>query len=83
MVMMVLSMQDQLEQMNSKLDHLMEQITLANQYRYGRHSEKMKDIPGQLSLIQKACFSLMKRKRFSIAIHESEGQPANRKSIRN
>ena len=49
LVMMILSMQDQMEQMNSKLDHLMEQITLANQYRYGRHSEKLSEISGQLS----------------------------------
>lgn len=47
LVTMLLAMQEQLQQMNSKVDHLMEQIALANQYRYGRRSEKLSEIPGQ------------------------------------
>ena len=44
LVTMLLAMQEQLQQMNSKVDHLMEQIALANQYRYGRRSEKLSEI---------------------------------------
>ena len=42
-----ISMQDQLIQLNSKLDNLTEQIILANNYRYGRHTEKLDQITGQ------------------------------------
>ena len=47
LVAIVLSMQDQLEQLNSKMDNLMEQIALANNYRFGRHTEKLSQYDGQ------------------------------------
>lgn len=40
-------MQDQLIQLNSRLDDLTEQIILANNYRFGRHTEKLAQITGQ------------------------------------
>lgn len=43
----VLSMQEQLTQINSRMDDLMEQIALANNYRFGRHTEKLSQIDGQ------------------------------------
>lgn len=46
----ILSMQDQLEQLNQNMERLIEQIAAANNQRYGRSSEKMKVIDGQLSL---------------------------------
>ena len=36
LVLMILSMQDQLTQLNSKMDSLMEQISVSNNYRFGR-----------------------------------------------
>lgn len=45
----VLSMQDQLNQMNDNLEKLMEQIRIANQDKYGRHSERLDVLEGQLS----------------------------------
>ena len=38
---MVLSMQEQLASVNAKLDKLTEQIAIANNYRFGRHTEKL------------------------------------------
>lgn len=46
----ILSMQDQLEQLNQNMKRLIEQIAAANNQRYGRSSEKMEVIDGQLSL---------------------------------
>ena len=38
LVMLLMSMQDQLQQMNDSLNRLTEQIAAANLYRFGRHS---------------------------------------------
>ena len=43
----VLSMQEQLSQLNSRMDNLVEQIALANNHRFGRHTEKLNQISGQ------------------------------------
>lgn len=47
LVSIVLSMQEQLVQINSKMDNLMEQIALAQNYRFGRHTEKLDQLDGQ------------------------------------
>lgn len=47
LVFMVLSMQDQLMQMNARLDALTEQIAIANSQRFGRRTEKLSGIDGQ------------------------------------
>lgn len=54
LVMLILSMQDQMELMNRNLENLTEQIRLANSQRFGRHSEKLSDIEGQLSIFDEA-----------------------------
>ena len=46
----ILSMQDQISQMNTNMERLIEQIADANNKRYGRSSEKMETIAGQLEL---------------------------------
>ena len=46
---MLLSMQDQMERMNGNLENLIEQIRVANQQRFGRHTEKLEAMEGQLS----------------------------------
>lgn len=43
----VLSMQDQLSKLNSRMDYLLEQVALANSQRFGRHTEKLAQIDGQ------------------------------------
>lgn len=54
LVMLILSMQNQMELMNRNLENLTEQIRLANSQRFGRHSEKLSDIEGQLSIFDEA-----------------------------
>ena len=50
LMLLVLSMQDQLTQMNDNLEKLIEQIRIANQQRFGRHTETLDAVSGQLSL---------------------------------
>lgn len=47
---MCMMFQDQLEQVNTNMEVLIEQLRLANQKKYGRKTEKMDQIPGQLSI---------------------------------
>ena len=50
LVAVILSMQDQLTQLNTNMERLIEQIASANNHRYGRSSEKLDVIAGQLEL---------------------------------
>ena len=47
----ILAMQDQIETLNRNVDKLIEQIAAANNHRYGRRSEKIDVIDGQLNLL--------------------------------
>lgn len=51
---LIISMQDQLDRLNENIEKLIEQIRVANQYRFGRHTETMKAIDGQLSIFDEA-----------------------------
>ena len=51
LVAVILSMQDQLARLNTNMERLIEQIASANNHRYGRSSEKLDVIAGQLELI--------------------------------
>ena len=46
----ILSMQDQLSLLNTNMERLIEQTASANNHRYGRSSEKLDVIAGQLEL---------------------------------
>lgn len=50
LITLLLSMQDQMEQLNHNLENLVEQLAAANNQRYGRSSEKLSVIDGQLSI---------------------------------
>ncbi|MCD8019519.1 MAG: transposase [Clostridiales bacterium] len=54
LVTLFLSQQEQLVKMNENIDSLIEQIRIANQQRFGRHTEKLSEIPGQLSFFNEA-----------------------------
>lgn len=54
LMLLVLSMQDQLDRMNENIENLIEQIRIANQQRFGRQSEKLDVIDGQLDLFNEA-----------------------------
>ena len=51
---MVLALQDQVTVMNDNLEKLIEQIRIADQHRFGRHTERLDQIAGQLSLFNEA-----------------------------
>ena len=50
LITLLLSMQDQMVQLNQNFEKLMEQLAAANNQRYGRSSEKLSVIDGQLSM---------------------------------
>ena len=54
LVTMILLMQDQLEALNRNVESLIEQVRIANNARFGRKSEKLDVIDGQLSLFNEA-----------------------------
>ena len=54
LVTMVLAMQDQMETLNENIERLIEQVRIANSYRFGRHTEKLEAIDGQLSFFNEA-----------------------------
>ncbi len=54
LITLLLSQQEQLDKMNENLERLIEQIRIANQQRFGRRTEKLSEIPGQLSFFNEA-----------------------------
>ena len=50
----VLSLQDQLSQLNENYENLIEQIRIANQNRFGRKTERLEVLDGQLSFFDEA-----------------------------
>lgn len=50
----IYQMQDRLDKLEHDYEDLIEQIRLANQQRYGRHTEKLDEIVGQLSFFNEA-----------------------------
>ena len=54
LVSIILSQQEQVQRLNDNVERLIEQIRIANSYRFGRKSEKMDVIDGQLSLFDEA-----------------------------
>ena len=51
---LVLQQQEQLSRMNENIENLIEQIRIANAYRFGKKTEKLNDIDGQYSLFNEA-----------------------------
>ena len=45
----VLLMQGQLDVLNENIEKLIEQVRIANSYRFGKHTETLTSIDGQLS----------------------------------
>lgn len=54
LITMILSMQGQLDALNENIEKLIEQVRIANSYRFGRHTETLKSIDGQLSFFDEA-----------------------------
>ena len=54
LITIILSMQGQLDALNENIEKLMEQVRIANSYRFGRHTETLKSIEGQLFFFDEA-----------------------------
>lgn len=54
LITIILGMQGQLDALNENIEKLIEQIRLANQHRFGRRTETMESIEGQLSFFDEA-----------------------------
>lgn len=54
LVTIILTMQGQLDILNENIERLIEQVRIANQQRFGRHTETMQAIEGQLSFFDEA-----------------------------
>jgi hypothetical protein len=50
LITIILMMQGQLDALNENIEKLIEQVRIANTYRFGKHTEKLSAIDGQLSL---------------------------------
>jgi len=54
LMLIVLSMQEQMDKLNENLETLIEQIRIANHQRFGRQTEKLDAMDGQLSFFNEA-----------------------------
>ena len=54
LITIVLAMQGQLDTLNDNIEKLIEQVRLANQHRFGRSTETLKSMDGQLSFFDEA-----------------------------
>ena len=54
LITIILGMQGQLDALNENVEKLIEQVHLANQHRFGRRTETMESIEGQLSFFDEA-----------------------------
>lgn len=51
LITIILTMQGQLDALNENIEKLIEQVRIANQNRFGRSTETMKSMDGQLSFL--------------------------------
>ena len=54
LITMILMMKGQLDTLNENIEKLIEQVRLANSYRFGKHSEKLEVLDGQMSFFDEA-----------------------------
>lgn len=54
LITIILTMQGQLDTLNENVEKLIEQVRIANQHRFGRSTETVKSIDGQLSFFDEA-----------------------------
>lgn len=71
LITIILSMQEQLDALNENIEKLIEQVRLANQQRFGRHTETMASIEGQLSFLMKQMPCVIRLYRSRIRMRSS------------
>lgn len=54
LITIVLMMQGQLDALNENIERLIEQVRIANSHRFGRHTETLSSIEGQLFFFDEA-----------------------------
>lgn len=54
LITIVLMMQGQLDTLNENIERLIEQVRIANSYRFGKHTETLDSIDGQMSFFDEA-----------------------------
>lgn len=54
LITIILSTQGQMDALNENIEKLIEQVRIANNYRFGRHTETLSSIEGQLSFFDEA-----------------------------
>ena len=69
LITIVLMMQGQLDTLNENIERLIEQVRIANSYRFGKHTETLDSIDGHSLMRQKAAAiwlsrNLLRRKYF-------------------
>ncbi len=78
----ICQMQDRLDKLEQDYENLMEQVCLANQQRFGRHSEKLEAITGQISFFNEAeacCDESIPEPTMEEVIIEAEKKPHKNK----
>lgn len=78
----IYQMQERLDKLEHSYENLIEQIHLADQQRYGRHTEKLDQIAGQLSFFNEAeanCDETAKEPTMEETIHETLKTPRRKK----
>ena len=78
----IYQMQERLDKLEHSYENLIEQIRLADQQRYGRQTEKLEQIAGQLSFFNEAeanCDETAKEPTMEETIHETLKTPRRKK----
>ena len=78
----IYQMQDRLDKLEQDYENLMEQVRLANQQRFGRRSEKLEAITGQISFFNEAeacCDESIPEPTIEETIIEAEKKPRKSK----
>lgn len=83
LITIVLMMQGQLDALNDNIEKLIEQVRIANNYRFGRHTESLKSIEGQLSFFDEADAAYDESSREPSAEEVIIAKRANKKGQRN
>lgn len=83
LITIVLMMQGQLDALNDNIEKLIEQVRIANNYRFGRHTESLKSIEGQLSFFDEADAAYDESSREPSAEEVITAKRAKRKGQRN
>lgn len=81
----IYQMQDRLDRLEQNYENLVEQVRLANQQRFGRQTEKLDDIAGQLSFLMRRKRIMMKQLRSQLwkrsLIHPERCRESLRKKV--